>query len=475
MSEVYSIEPKTHGKVIIYTSLGELEVLLFSNECPIACKNFIQLCLNNYYNKNKFFRIIPKFLIQTGDHTNTGLHNEYAFKEPFPNEFNRRLKFLYMGCLSFANLNINTPSNGSQFFITLDKVEYLNNKSTLFGKVAKHSLYNLLKFNNIKTNKNDEPIEDIPYIEYIKIIENPFYHLVPYTNYDAITSSNKIGNTKELKTDEKYNNIVQKKKKKINNNLLSFNSDNSENESSDNHTDNHFLKKEKQKTTTEAVVTEATIHSAQSDNEDNDILQDKRKKNQTDYNHNQPHDNINKNENTTSYLGAIKRKNEVDKDSERGSQKKTRHNLEGTVKKETKQEKKVSDKSSIEKTSHIKTNQEKIDIYKEKIKKITERNKNKNEKTKTNENNLQNIGDLSKNLDEVYLKKNKKKKKMSKKEREMESLKRLEEFNARLNNLFSKSTSKGDNNKPDWVNTDGLKFHIDSSNAYEYEDVKKKG
>lgn len=75
MSEVYSIEPKTCGKVIIYTSLGELEILLFSNECPIACKNFIQLCLNNYYNKNKFFRVIPKFLIQTGDHTNTGLRN----------------------------------------------------------------------------------------------------------------------------------------------------------------------------------------------------------------------------------------------------------------------------------------------------------------------------------------------------------------------------------------------------------------
>ncbi|EUR64108.1 hypothetical protein PFBG_05265 [Plasmodium falciparum 7G8] len=216
MSEVYSIEPKTHGKVIIYTSLGELEIHLFSNECPEACRNFIQHCLNNYYNKNEFFRVIPRFLIQTGDHTNTGLHNEYAFSSPFKNEYNSRLKFLYTGCLSFANLNIDKPSNGSQFFITLDKAEYLNNKNTLFGKVAKHSIYNLLKFNNIKTNKHDKPIEDIPYIEYVKIIENPFHHLVPSINYEY--------NTKNQNVKDK-NEYLNKTKKKKEQNLLSFDYD----------------------------------------------------------------------------------------------------------------------------------------------------------------------------------------------------------------------------------------------------------
>ncbi|KJP89774.1 hypothetical protein AK88_00482 [Plasmodium fragile] len=219
MSEVYSIEPKTSGRVTIYTSLGDLEILLFCNECPVACQNFIQLCLNNYYNGNKFFRIIPKFLIQTGDHTNTGLHNEYAFKEPFQNECNRRLKFLYAGCVSFANLNIEKPSNGSQFFITLDKAEYLNNKSTLFGKVAKHSIYNLLKFNQIKTNKKDEPIEDAPYIQYIKIEENPFHHLVPYANYEKEVKEKRQQDTRREPPSEV---------KKLRGNLLSFGYDEGE-------------------------------------------------------------------------------------------------------------------------------------------------------------------------------------------------------------------------------------------------------
>ncbi|EUT78731.1 hypothetical protein PFAG_05309 [Plasmodium falciparum Santa Lucia] len=358
MSEVYSIEPKTHGKVIIYTSLGELEIHLFSNECPEACRNFIQHCLNNYYNKNEFFRVIPRFLIQTGDHTNTGLHNEYAFSSPFKNEYNSRLKFLYTGCLSFANLNIDKPSNGSQFFITLDKAEYLNNKNTLFGKVAKHSIYNLLKFNNIKTNKHDKPIEDIPYIEYVKIIENPFHHLVPSINYEY--------NTKNQNVKDK-NEYLNKTKKKKEQNLLSFDYDQEISDDSET-----FFRGDKDQT--------------------------------------------------------VKQKNV----------------------------------SSDEKNN--KTTEDKINTLKKRTCDIENSNRKKNKTSSS-------IKDII-NMDEEYLKNMKKYNKMSKKEREKLSLKKLQDFDNRLKDLFSRENNE-ESTKHNWLNKSGLKFHIDSSNAYEYEDVKK--
>ena len=37
-----------------------------------ACRNFIQLCLEGYYDKTKFFRVVPDFIVQGGDPTNTG-------------------------------------------------------------------------------------------------------------------------------------------------------------------------------------------------------------------------------------------------------------------------------------------------------------------------------------------------------------------------------------------------------------------
>ncbi|CRG95745.1 peptidyl-prolyl cis-trans isomerase, putative [Plasmodium gallinaceum] len=464
MSEVYSIEPKTSGKVIIYTSLGELEVLLFSNECPIACKNFIQLCLNNYYNKNKFFRIIPKFLIQTGDHTNTGLHNEYAFKEPFKNEYNSRLKFLYTGCLSFANLNIDKPSNGSQFFITLDKVEYLNNKSTLFGKVAKHSIYNLLKFNNIKTNKNDEPIEDIPYIEYIKIIENPFHHLVPYTNYED--------NLKDDKPNTKSESLKKKEKKQLKCNLLSFNYNISEKDEGSENEEINLEEKSEEEKSEEEKSEEEKSEEEKNEEEKSEGEKNEEEKSEEEKSEEEKNEEEKNEEEKSEEEKSEEEKNEEEKsEGEKNEAKKSIRNISESEVKTHKDSKpnesnKHSDnfkKEINKKDEESKT--EKMNILKKRTKSIEESFTKENKNPKR-------IKELA-DLDETYLKNIKKYKKMSKKEREKLSLKKLEEFDNRLKSLFLDSEKNDKSIKCDWLNTNGLKFYVDSSNAYEYEDIKK--
>ena len=75
MSNIYASEPPTSGKVILVTNYGNIDIELWTKEAPRACKNFIQLCMENYYENNVFLRIIKGFMIQAGDPT--GRINSY--------------------------------------------------------------------------------------------------------------------------------------------------------------------------------------------------------------------------------------------------------------------------------------------------------------------------------------------------------------------------------------------------------------
>ena len=108
MSNIYIQEPPTHGKVCLETSVGDIEIELWSRECPKACRNFVQLCMENYYNKNKFHRVVKDFIVQGGDPTGTGEGGESFWKTSFPDEFKPNLSHTGRGILSMANSGPNT-------------------------------------------------------------------------------------------------------------------------------------------------------------------------------------------------------------------------------------------------------------------------------------------------------------------------------------------------------------------------------
>ena len=58
MSNIYISEPSTKGKIILHTSIGDLDVELWAKECPKACRNFVQLCMEGYYDDTIFHRVI---------------------------------------------------------------------------------------------------------------------------------------------------------------------------------------------------------------------------------------------------------------------------------------------------------------------------------------------------------------------------------------------------------------------------------
>lgn len=64
--------------MILHTTSGDIELELWGKEAPRATRNFIQLCLEGYYDNTIFHRIIPDFLVQGGDPTGTGQGNWLA-------------------------------------------------------------------------------------------------------------------------------------------------------------------------------------------------------------------------------------------------------------------------------------------------------------------------------------------------------------------------------------------------------------
>lgn len=97
MSSVYITEPPTAGKVVLHTSHGAIDVELWPKEAKHACRNFVQLALDGYYDNLIFHRIIKGFMVQTGDPSGTGTGGDSADGGGFADEVHPRLKFSHRG------------------------------------------------------------------------------------------------------------------------------------------------------------------------------------------------------------------------------------------------------------------------------------------------------------------------------------------------------------------------------------------
>ncbi|CAG5125701.1 unnamed protein product [Candidula unifasciata] len=176
MSNIYILEPPTKGKVLLVTSVGDIDIELWSKEAPKACRNFVQLCMEEYYNGTTFHRVVKDFIVQGGDPTGTGTGGESIYGAPFKDEFHTRLRFVRRGLVAMANAG--PHDNGSQFFFTMNQTPELQNKHTIFGKVGGDTVYNMLKLQEVEVDDNERPLYPHKIIR-TEILSNPFDDIIP--------------------------------------------------------------------------------------------------------------------------------------------------------------------------------------------------------------------------------------------------------------------------------------------------------
>ena len=121
----------TTGK--IETNKGVFTFELFDDATPIAAENFKKLASSGYYDGVSFHRVIPNFMVQTGDPTGTGAGGPgYSINC----ETGGEKQYHDRGALSMAHRGKNT--GGSQFFICHNRqgTQHLDGVHTVFGKIT---------------------------------------------------------------------------------------------------------------------------------------------------------------------------------------------------------------------------------------------------------------------------------------------------------------------------------------------------
>ena len=124
------INPKKIYCAGINTNRGLIVLELDPQLAPNTVNNFVFLAQHHFYDGLTFHRVVPNFIIQTGDPKGNGTGGPgYKFNdEPVKGNYTA-------GCVAMANSGKNT--NGSQFFIcTADDTTKLQKLYNLFGHVV---------------------------------------------------------------------------------------------------------------------------------------------------------------------------------------------------------------------------------------------------------------------------------------------------------------------------------------------------
>src|SRR4051794_30645463 len=142
------------SRATISTNVGDISIELFDDDAPTTVSNFKKLAADGFYNGVIFHRVIPDFMIQSGDPTGTGSGGPgYTFDDESNDHRVER------GALAMANAGPNT--NGSQFFVvTAESCPWLDGKHTVFGHVT-NGMDVVDAISAIETDAGDRPREEI--------------------------------------------------------------------------------------------------------------------------------------------------------------------------------------------------------------------------------------------------------------------------------------------------------------------------
>lgn len=129
--------------VKMVTTRGTILIKLFPQDAPISCANFIKLVNKGFYNGLTFHRITdlqpgtPSKIVQGGDPQGNGQGGPgWTIKGEFSsNHVNNPLTHV-AGAVAMARASGNDTA-GSQFYICVNPVHFLDGNYAVFGQVIK--------------------------------------------------------------------------------------------------------------------------------------------------------------------------------------------------------------------------------------------------------------------------------------------------------------------------------------------------
>ena len=152
---------------ILNTSMGTITAQLFEKEAPGTVANFVALTRGTkaakdkagamtkrpYFNNLTFHRVIPDFMIQTGDGQTGDGSGDCGFT--IKDEIVPTLKYDKPGVLGLARLDARNTGS-CQFFITDKAYPSLNGEYTIFGQVVDGQDV-VAKIARVPTGANNKP------------------------------------------------------------------------------------------------------------------------------------------------------------------------------------------------------------------------------------------------------------------------------------------------------------------------------
>ena len=165
------------------TSMGTIVCILYEKETPITVRNFTSLArggkawtdpktgqkvMRPLYTGLTFHRVMPRFMIQGGDPTGTGMGD--GGLKPIPDEIVPTLTFDQPGRLAMANRG---PGTGTcQFFITEVPTPHLNGLHTIFGQVVEGQDV-VTKIAHVPTGAENKPTTPVKILTVKIVREGP--------------------------------------------------------------------------------------------------------------------------------------------------------------------------------------------------------------------------------------------------------------------------------------------------------------
>lgn len=137
----HSLPAAEKPRVLLETSMGEIEIELHQQLSPQSVENFLKYVNDGFYNGTIFHRVIPGFMVQGGGFTSA--MKKKPVRGPIQNEADNRLKN-ERGTVAMARTS-NPHSATAQFFINSVYNDFLDHRDrstqgwgyTVFGRVIR--------------------------------------------------------------------------------------------------------------------------------------------------------------------------------------------------------------------------------------------------------------------------------------------------------------------------------------------------